>query len=142
MKITKEICLVKQFKKREAFASLFILLMNKYFLLGNIFTSPYSENVESILYFRLFCPNTRFQTMALNLCSSYMERIIWPISITSFLVLFYLIAVFFNFPYPLISLLFGASPIFIIWMVIRVLKDGKHSGKTWDDGFYEIDSPN
>lgn len=67
-----------------------------------------------------------------------MEKLIFPLSLVSFIGFFYVIAISLNFPYPLISLLFGLLPFFIIWMVIRVLKDGEHSGKTFEDDFYEF----
>jgi len=67
-----------------------------------------------------------------------MKKLIWPISVTSFIAFLYLISIALNFPYPFISILFGALPLFTIWMVIRILKDGRHSGKTFDEDFYEV----
>ncbi len=66
-----------------------------------------------------------------------MRPLIFPISLVTFLLIVYLIAVNFNFPYPFIATLFVVLPIALVWMVIRILKDGKHSGKTFDDHFYE-----
>ncbi len=66
-----------------------------------------------------------------------MKALIFPISLVTFLLVVYLIAVNYNFPYPFIAALFVILPISLIWMVVKVLKDGEHSGKTFDDHFYE-----
>jgi hypothetical protein len=34
-------------------------------------------------------------------------------------------------------LLFAFSPVFLIWMVVRVLKDGTPSGRTFDTYYYD-----
>jgi hypothetical protein len=66
-----------------------------------------------------------------------MKPLIFPLSLVSFLLFVYVVAVQYNFPYPFIATLFVVLPISLIWMVVRVLKDGIHSGKTFDDHFYE-----
>jgi len=68
-----------------------------------------------------------------------MQKLIWPISITTFIAVLYVLSVSLNFPYPFIAILFTVLPLFTIWMVIRILKDGEHSGKTFDEDFYEVD---
>lgn len=67
-----------------------------------------------------------------------MRKLIWPISFTSFLLTLYILSIAFGFPYPLVTFFFVTLPVFTIWMVIRILKDGHHSGKTFDDDFYEV----
>lgn len=67
-----------------------------------------------------------------------MNRIIFPLSFTTFLAFVYVIAAAFNFPYPIVVTLFCVLPIAIIWMVIKILKDGEHSGKTFEEYFYEF----
>ncbi len=66
-----------------------------------------------------------------------MKKLIFPISFTTFIALLYVIAAGFNFPYPLVAALFVAFPIALIWMVVKILKDGEHSGKTFEEDFYE-----
>ncbi|PTB95678.1 hypothetical protein C9994_10655 [Marivirga lumbricoides] len=66
-----------------------------------------------------------------------MRKLFFPLSLTTFLLFFYLIGIVFNFPYPLISFIFGIFPFVLVWMVIKILKDGEHSGKTFDEDFYE-----
>lgn len=39
--------------------------------------------------------------------------------------------------YDLAMLMFIFSPFLVIWMVYNVLKYGKHSGKTFNEYFYE-----
>jgi len=69
-----------------------------------------------------------------------MEKIITPILIVSLILFIYAIGPFIGVPYAIISFIFGISPILIIWMVIKILKDGKHSGKKWSEGvWYEHD---
>jgi|AntRauTorcE11897_2_1112592.scaffolds.fasta_scaffold157455_1 hypothetical protein len=68
-----------------------------------------------------------------------MDKLIFPISLVSFVAFFYVIAAAFNFPYPLVAGLFGILPFAILWMVYKVLKDGEHSGKTFEKHFYEFE---
>jgi hypothetical protein len=69
-----------------------------------------------------------------------MEKIKAPILVVSLILLFYTITPFIGIPYQITSFLFAISPLLVIWMVIRILKDGRHSGKTWSEGFrYEND---
>jgi lipopolysaccharide export LptBFGC system permease protein LptF len=75
----------------------------------------------------------------LHLSLFFMDKVIFPISLVTFIGFFYVIAVAFNFPYPIIAGLFGILPFFIVWMVYKVLKDGEHSGKTFEKHFYEYE---
>jgi membrane protein implicated in regulation of membrane protease activity len=68
-----------------------------------------------------------------------MEKLIFPISLVSFLLFFYVVAAGFNFPYPLMGGLFLILPIATLWMVYKVLRDGEHSGKTFEEDFYEFE---
>ncbi|HET8860294.1 hypothetical protein [Marivirga sp.] len=68
-----------------------------------------------------------------------MRKLIFPISLVTFIAFFYLVAAALNFSYPIVAGLFGILPIAIIWMVYKILKDGKHSGKTFEKHFYEFE---
>lgn len=68
-----------------------------------------------------------------------MDKLIFPLSLVTFLLFFYIVAIAFNFPYPLIAAIFSISPIAVIWMVYKVLKDGEHTGKTFEKHFYEFE---
>ncbi|WP_375580496.1 hypothetical protein ABWH96_05535 [Marivirga tractuosa] len=68
-----------------------------------------------------------------------MDKLIFPISLVTFIAFFYVVAVGFNFPYPIVAGLFGILPVALIWMVYKVLKDGEHSGKTFEKHFYEFE---
>jgi|TARA_R100000027_G_scaffold4508_1_gene3763 hypothetical protein len=52
------------------------------------------------------------------------------------------VAVGFNFPYPLVAGLFGILPFTILWMVYKILKDGEHSGKTFEKHFLSLSKVN
>ena len=63
---------------------------------------------------------------------------IWvPIIIVTLFMLGYNSLPFWGANMGLIVVLFFVSPSPVIWMVYRILKDGKHSDKTWEDYFYE-----
>ncbi|MCA6073252.1 hypothetical protein [Fulvivirga sedimenti] len=66
-----------------------------------------------------------------------MENIYKPIGITTLILLFYLISVFTNLAFGVVFILFVILNIFTIWMVIRILKDGKPSDKSFDECWYE-----
>jgi hypothetical protein len=67
-----------------------------------------------------------------------MENIKFPILFTtSYLILFALVP-WFGASLETMVILFLFSPFLIVWMVIRILKDGKPSGKKFNEGhFYE-----
>ena len=63
---------------------------------------------------------------------------IWvPIIVVTIFMLGYNSLPFWGANIGLIVVLFFASPFPVIWMVYRILKDGKPSDKTWEDYFYE-----
>lgn len=66
-----------------------------------------------------------------------MEKIKFPVySATLFLVIYTMMSVM-GFPYPLIAGMFSVSPIVVIWMVYRVLRDADPSQKTFNNFWYE-----
>ncbi len=66
-----------------------------------------------------------------------MKEIFKPIAITTLILVFYLISVYTNMVFAVVFLLFLMLNFFTIWMVIRVLKDGQPSQKTFEDYWYE-----
>ncbi len=66
-----------------------------------------------------------------------MKEIIKPVAITTLILVFYLISVYSNMVFAVVFMLFLMLNFFTIWMVIRVLKDGQPSQKTFDDYWYE-----
>lgn len=61
----------------------------------------------------------------------------FPVGIVTIFLLVYVFIAAAGFSYLLITLLFSISPILVLWMVFRVLKSPYHSGKTFNDHFYE-----
>lgn len=66
-----------------------------------------------------------------------MKNIEFPVYLTSSLLVFYSLTPFMGVPYALVTSLFLSLNVLIIWMVIRVLKDGIPSKRTWKDQWYE-----
>ena len=66
-----------------------------------------------------------------------MKALRFPIGITTFVLFFYAISTLVDIPYSLVFMLFLLTNVLFIWMVIRILKDGKPSEKTFDEYFYE-----
>ena len=66
-----------------------------------------------------------------------MENIKIPVYTTTGFMIFYLFCILFKLPYPLIMTTFLWLNFLIVWMVIRVLKDGKASTKTFEESWYE-----
>ena len=56
---------------------------------------------------------------------------------TLYLVVYTLLSNFESVPQYFIMSMFGVSPILVIYMVVRILKDGEPSELTWDEQFYE-----
>ncbi len=71
------------------------------------------------------------------MCWLDMKEIQFPISLTSSALLLYVVFTYFNMPYALVFTLFLVVNVLFIWMIIRILKDGKPSEKSFDDYFYE-----
>lgn len=59
------------------------------------------------------------------------------VSAITIYLLVYVILIQFGPPYPLIAAAFTLSPVPIIWMVIRVLKDPVNTNRTFEDYFYQ-----
>jgi hypothetical protein len=66
-----------------------------------------------------------------------MEKLFFPIFITTLLVLFANIAPFIGVGLPIILALISIGPVATIWMAYRVLRDGTPSDKTFDQYWYE-----
>ena len=66
-----------------------------------------------------------------------MKNIEFPIYLTSSVLAFYALTPFMGVPYALVTVLFFSLNVLIVWMVVRVLKDGIPSKQTWKDQWYE-----
>lgn len=66
-----------------------------------------------------------------------MKNIKFPVYFTTFLLFAYAAAANLGAPDWIIVSIYSASPFLVIWMAIRVLKDGEESTKTFDEYFYE-----
>ena len=65
-----------------------------------------------------------------------MKGIWFPVIFVSGFLAVYVMLAFFKVENVVITM-FLISPFLVIWMVLRVLKDGKPSGKTFSEHFYE-----
>jgi len=66
-----------------------------------------------------------------------MKNIKFPIYLTTSVLFFYALTPFMPIPYAVVGTLFFSLNIMIVWMVIRVLKDGVPSQQKWSDTWYE-----
>ncbi|MCG8385936.1 MAG: hypothetical protein MJA30_10370 [Cytophagales bacterium] len=66
-----------------------------------------------------------------------MRKIKVPITITTLFLTFYTISPYMGLPYPFIFASFVTVNILTIWMVIRILKDGEASKKTFSEQWYD-----
>ena len=66
-----------------------------------------------------------------------MERIRIPIFLATLILLAYTISTQLNVNYSFIFFLFVLMHVAFIWMVIKILKDGEASKKSFDEFFYE-----
>ncbi|MEO1051979.1 MAG: hypothetical protein AAFX87_15210 [Bacteroidota bacterium] len=67
-----------------------------------------------------------------------MEGLKFPVAFATVYLFIFLLARFLDPSGNLVVWLFLFAPIMMVWLVIRVLKDGKPSEKKWSDGhFYE-----
>lgn len=66
-----------------------------------------------------------------------MKKIKWPIIIVTTFAFFYEFTPYVGLPEDIIIILFIISPIAVIWMAYRILKDGTPSSRTFDEYFYE-----
>ncbi len=70
-----------------------------------------------------------------------MKNLFLPIAATTLVLFIYLISVYSNVVFNVVFLLFVTLNILIVWMVIRILKDGEPSGRTFEDQWYEDEPP-
>lgn len=66
-----------------------------------------------------------------------MQRIHLPIFLATLFVLVYNLSPYMGFSDNAITAMFLVSPLVVIWMVIRVLKDGQPSTQSFTEHFYE-----
>lgn len=66
-----------------------------------------------------------------------MKKIKVPITITTLFLTFYTISPYMGLPYPFIFASFVTVNVLTIWMVIRILKDGEASKKTFNEQWYD-----
>ena len=68
-----------------------------------------------------------------------MDNIKIPILLTTVYLVLYSMLPALNLVYDLIFILFVISQFMVVWLVIRVLKDGKPSGKKFNEGYWYDD---
>lgn len=68
-----------------------------------------------------------------------MKKIGRTIAIASTVLLIYSLSPWLGFTFPLVFSLFLALNALTLWMVVRILKLGQPSGKSFDDAWYEED---
>ncbi|MEO6733115.1 MAG: hypothetical protein ABIN01_17960 [Ferruginibacter sp.] len=66
-----------------------------------------------------------------------MQKIKWPIIIVSTYMLVYQFSYYIGLPIGIVVLLFVVSPLAVIWMVYKILKDGTPSKRSFHEYFYE-----
>ena len=66
-----------------------------------------------------------------------MKRIKTPIAVTTLFLTFYTISPYMGLPYPFIFASFVTVNVLTIWMVIRILRDGEASKKTFSEQWYD-----
>ncbi|MGY6560502.1 MAG: hypothetical protein ACXITV_00185 [Luteibaculaceae bacterium] len=66
-----------------------------------------------------------------------MDSIKFPLMFATYYLFIYVIFASVGTLNQLAMFLFSLSPVIVIWMVIRVLKDGKPSEKTFETDFYD-----
>ena len=71
-----------------------------------------------------------------------MKKINWIILVTTAYVIIYTILASFSFvPEQLIIGMFAFSPLLVIYMAYKILKDGEIPEGTWEEGFWYEDKP-
>jgi hypothetical protein len=66
-----------------------------------------------------------------------MDKVQFSIFLTTTILLFYTISPFMGVPAALISSMFLLLNALLIWMVLRILKHGVPSGRTFNDTWYD-----
>lgn len=67
----------------------------------------------------------------------YMEKIKSPIIFASSFWLFYQLSPYIGFSDNFIITMYILSPLVVLWMAYRILKDGAPSGRSFDEYFYD-----
>jgi len=67
----------------------------------------------------------------------FMKALKYPIAITTLLLIVYNIMPFVGVPFAIIFFTMLLLTGLTIWMVIKILKDGKPSGRTFEDHWYD-----
>ncbi|MCS6821208.1 MAG: hypothetical protein NZ551_04985 [Microscillaceae bacterium] len=70
-----------------------------------------------------------------------MQNIQFPVIVSTLYVLFFTIVCRSSFPLELIMILFAFSPFVLIWLVIRMLKDGVAPEQKFSEGYWYCDVP-
>jgi hypothetical protein len=71
-----------------------------------------------------------------------MEGIKFPVIFSTLYLFIYSLLPFWEGVEAVVGALFFLSPFLVIWLVISVLKDGKPSGKTLEEGYWYEDKGN
>ena len=66
-----------------------------------------------------------------------MKKIKWPIIVVTAYVFFYQLSPYFGISDRIIITMFAISPIAVMWMAYKILKNGIPSQRTFDEYFYE-----
>ncbi len=66
-----------------------------------------------------------------------MQKIKWPIIIVTAYLVFYNSTPIFGFSPDTVIAMYIASPVLLLWMVYKILKDGVPSERTFDEYFYD-----
>jgi uncharacterized membrane protein YqjE len=66
-----------------------------------------------------------------------MQKIKWPIAIVTIYLIIYQSAALLGFPDNTIAVMYVVSPLLVLWMVYKILKDGTPSDRTFDEYFYD-----
>jgi hypothetical protein len=66
-----------------------------------------------------------------------MKSVWFPISFVSCYLVLYTLMAYLSVFRDVVIMMFVLSPFLVIWMVYRVLKDGKPSGRTFAEHFYD-----
>jgi hypothetical protein len=83
------------------------------------------------------CNNLAEPLVIKQTSATSMKNIKFPIYLTSSVLAFYSMTPFMPVPYALVATLFLSLNVLIIWMVVRVLKDGVPSQQRFTDTWYE-----
>ena len=69
--------------------------------------------------------------------NDFMKKIKWPVLLVTAFAVSYQFTPYLGFSDQVIISLFMISPIPVLWMAYKILKDGLPSGRTFDEYFYD-----